>query len=188
MAYIGLANLHYAIMTTEETPTTPPVYGIPKRIVGINTMDITPEVEKTTLYGDNQALDTNINFKKCTIKIDTANLPLEDQAALLGHTYNSDTKVINVDSTDSAPNVAIMFDSNINGNKKWYTVFYKGKFGESGKNLKTRGESNEYDLHSIEGEFVFRTDINRIYSVKEAAASDTNIATSFYGTVGGGLT
>lgn len=187
MAYIGLENLHYAIMTTEETATSAPVYETPKRIVGINTMDITPEIEKTTLYGDNQALDTNINFKKCTIKIDVARLPPEDQAALLGHTYNSTTKVISVSSTDSAPNVAIMFDSNIDGNKKWYTVFYKGKFGESSKNLKTRGESNEYDLHSIEGEFVFRIDNNKLYEVRETAASDTTIAASFYGTVGGGL-
>lgn len=187
MAYVGLEELYYAKMITEETPTSPPVYDTPKRIVGLNAIDITPEVEKNFLYGDNKALDSNTVVKKYTLKIDTADLPMEDQAALQGHEYNSDTKVISVGSDDVAPNVALMFASNVRGNKKWLTEFYKGKFSEASKNLKTRGESAEYALHTIEGEFVYRTDNNKIFNMREIDSSDTTTENAFFASVGGGL-
>lgn len=58
MAIIGLSKLHYARMTTDDTATTAPVYETPKRLIGVNSVSISPENDTATLYGDNMALDT----------------------------------------------------------------------------------------------------------------------------------
>ena len=87
MAIIGLANLHYAIMTAEDTAETAATYGTPKRLVGINSVSIQPTNDTATLYGDNKALATVTNTKEFTISLEVAKLPTEDEAALLGHSY-----------------------------------------------------------------------------------------------------
>jgi len=186
MAIIGLSKLHYAIMTTEDTPTSAPVYGTPKRLVGVNSVSISPENDSATLYGDNMALDTKSSTKERTITLEVARMPLEDQAALLGYSYDSSTKKLAVNGDAAAPNVAIMYELDTDENKKWYYVFYKGKFAPSPEDANTRGDTLEYGLHSVEGTFVARMDNKLVYEIKEAEATDTTTATSWYASVGGG--
>lgn len=186
MAIIGLSKLHYAKMTTEDTATTEPVYETPKRLTGVNSVSISPENVEATLYGDNMALDTKTSTRERTITLEIARLSPEDQAALLGYDYDSATKVMSVNGDATAPNVAIMYEEDTDEGKVWYKCFYKGKFAPSQEDSNTRGESLEYGLHSIEGKFVARLDNKRVYDVKEAEATDTVTAASWYATVGGG--
>ena len=175
MAIIGLSKLHYARMTTEDTATTAPVYETPKRLIGVNSVSISPENDTATLYGDNMALDSKSSTRQRTITLEIARLSPEDQAALLGYEYDSSTKKMSVNGDAAAPNVAIMYELDTDEGKKWYYVFYKGKFAPA----------NE-DANSIEGTFVARIDNGLVYEIKEADATDTTTATSWYGTVGGG--
>ena len=186
MAIIGLSKLHYARMTTEDTATTAPVYETPKRLIGVNSVSISPENDTATLYGDNMALDSKSSTRQRTITLEIARLSPEDQAALLGYEYDSSTKKMSVNGDAAAPNVAIMYELDTDEGKKWYYVFYKGKFAPSNEDANTRGDSLEYGLHSIEGTFVARIDNGLVYEIKEADATDTTTATSWYGTVGGG--
>lgn len=186
MAIIGVSKLHYAIMTQEETADTAPVYGTPKRLVGVNSVSVSPENDTATLYGDNQALATHTNTRQRNITLEIARMPLEDQAALLGYDYNSATKLMSVLDDATAPNVALMYEEDTDEGKIWYKCFYKGKFAPSNEDSNTRGESLEYGLHSLEGTFVARIDNKKVYDVKEADATDTTTATSWYASVGGG--
>lgn len=186
MAIIGLSKLHYAIMTTEDTPTSAPVYGTPKRLVGVNSVSISPENDSATLYGDNMALDTKSSTKERTITLEVARMPLENQAELLGYTYDSSTKKLAVNGDAAAPNVAIMYELDTDEGKKWYYVFYKGKFAPSPEDANTRGDTLEFGLHSVEGTFVARMDNKLVYEIKEAEGTDTTVATSWYASVGGG--
>ena len=186
MAIIGLSKLHYAIMTTEDTPTSAPVYGTPKRLVGVNSVSVSPENDTATLYGDNMALDSKSSTRQRTITLELARMPLEDQAALLGYSYDSTTKKMSINGDATAPNVAIMYQEDTDEGKIWYKCFYKGKFAPSTEDANTRGESLEYGLHSLEGIFVSRIDNGRAGEVQEADATDTAIATSWYASVGGG--
>ena len=187
MATIGLTNLHYAIMTTEDTATTAPVYTTPKRLVGVNSVSISPENDTATLYGDNTALATVSKTKKRTITLEIADLPPEDKAAILGHSYDSNTKVMSVNAEDNPPYVAIMHEVNNHKGQKEYHVFYKGKFAPAQEDINTEGESLEFGLHTLEGDFVSRTDNGKIEDVKYADGTDTTIATTFFASVGGGL-
>lgn len=188
MADIGLTKLHYAIMTTEETATNAPVYETPKRLVGVNSVSVSPENETATLYGDNTALATVSKTKKRTITLEVADLPPEDRAAILGHTYNSTTKVMSVNGDDKPPYVAIMYEKNNHKGQNEYHVFYKGKFSPAQEDSNTEGESLEFGLASLEGEFVARIDNGKVEDVKLAEGTDTATATAFFASVGGGLT
>ena len=137
MAVIGLTNLHYAIMTTEETTTEDPAYDSATRLVGVNSVSISPENETATLYGDNQALATYTNTKERTLTFEIARLPLEDQAKLLGYDYDSSTKLMSV-GNGTAPNVAIMYELDTDENKKWLYVFYKGRFKYTRREFRVR--------------------------------------------------
>ena len=181
MAIIGLKNLHYAVMTQEDTATTAAVYGTPKPLKGIVSVDVSPENETATLYGDNTALATFTATKSRAITLEVADLPLEDEAVLLGHDYDSETNVMTVHGNDVAPNVALMFDADTHDGKTQYTTFYKGKFAEAQHTDNTRGESMEFGLHNLEGTFVARTNDDKVYAKK--VTTDPTVATSWYTSV-----
>lgn len=188
MATIGLTNLHYARMTTEDTATTAPVYETPKRLIGVNSVSISHETDTAKLYGDNQTLATKTKTKESTITLEIADLKPEDRAALLGQSYNSETKVRSVSSDDTAPYVALLYEVNNHHDQKELHVFYKGKFSPAQEDTNTEGESMEFGLSNLEGEFIYRLDNHKKEDERTIDATDTTTATAFFATVGGGLT
>lgn len=180
MAQIGLKKFYYAVMSTEDTATSAPVYETPKRITGLNTVDINPTINKATLYGDDAALATAISFGEVEVTIDLADLPLVDRAALLGHTIGTDGVMVSKGS-DTAPYVAIMFESETHNGLIRYVKLLKGKFAESQETINTRGDNVEYQLPKITGTFVCRA--NDGAWKKDIDTSDTTIATSWYASV-----
>lgn len=183
MAIIGLANLHYAIMTAEDTAETAATYDTPKRLVGINSVSIQPTNETSTLYGDNKALATVTNTKEFTISLEVAKLPTEDEAALLGHSYDSSTSVMTVKGNDTPPYIALLFDAGLEDGTTEYVKFFKGKMAPAQQDMNTRGDTLDYGLHSLEGTFVARTKDDKVYETK--VTSETSVATSWYASVDG---
>lgn len=179
MALIGLRNFYYALMTTEDTATTAAVYGTPKRIVGINSIDINPTVNKATLYGDDSALATASSLGEIEVTLDIADLPVEDLAALLGHTISGGVMVSK--GSDSAPYVAIMFESEKHNGEIRYVKLLKGKFSESQETINTRGDSIEYQVPQITGTFVSRTNDSAWKHTRDT--TDTAVATAWYASV-----
>lgn len=180
MAYKGLANLHYAIMTKEDTATDAAEYSTPKRLVGINTVSIQHTNNTATMYGDNKALATENSTNETTITFEVAKIPLEDEAALLGHTYESDTMIVK--GSDTPPYVAIMFDCDTeNAKERNYKKYFKGKFAPAQQSVNTRGGSTEFTLHSLEATFVTRINDDQKYI--ETVTTDTAVATSWYASV-----
>lgn len=187
MATEGISNLHYAVMTTEDTATTAPVYGTPKRLVGINKVNVDYDNETKTLLGDNQSLATKTKTKKATITLEIARLPLEDRAALLGHSYNSSIKVMEVAKDDKPPYVALMYKVQTDEDKEELNLFYKGKFAPSNEDTETDGKGSDFGLHNLTGEFVYRLDNGKLKGVRLVEPSDTTTIDAFFSSVGGGL-
>ncbi|MBQ9487532.1 MAG: hypothetical protein IJU91_07020 [Selenomonadaceae bacterium] len=179
MALIGLRNFYYATMTTEDTATTAATYGTPKRIVGINSIDINPTVNKATLYGDDSALATASSLGEIEVTLDIADLPIEDLAALLGHTISDGVMVSK--GSDSAPYVAIMFESEKHNGEIRYVKLLKGKFSESQETINTRGDSIEYQVPQITGTFVSRTNDSAWKHTRDT--TNTSVATAWYASV-----
>ena len=179
MALIGLKNFYYALMTTEDTATSAAVYGTPKRVAGINSIDISPTVNTATLYGDDMALATASSLGEISVTIDVADLPLEDLAALLGHTITNGVMVSK--GSDSAPYCAIAFESEKHSGETRYVKLLKGKFSESQETINTRGDSIEYQVPQITATFVSRS--NDSAWKKTTDSSDVTIATSWYASI-----
>ena len=154
MATVGLKNLYYAKCTADSSSGV--TYDTPTKIAGAVQVDINPTVNFTTLYGDDAPFASESSMSEISVTIETADLPIADHAALLGHTVDPTTKQLIAKSSDVAPYVALMFEANKHNNKTRYVKLLKGKFAASQETMQTRGESVEYTTPKLEGRFVAR--------------------------------
>jgi len=151
VAQIGLKNIYYAVMTI-DAETGAETYGKPKKIGHAVSVDIQPQIATANLYGDDMAVATDIALQEITVTIETTHIPLEDQAALLGHTYTDGQ--LTAKMSDTAPYVALLFESQKHDGGIRCVKLLKGKFAASQETINTKGENVEYQVPSLEGTFV----------------------------------
>ena len=149
---VGLKNVHYAIMDSDTA--TAATYRTPVKVGRAVSVDIQPQIQTAKLYGDDTLVDSFSVATEYNITIETTDLPLEDQAALLGHTYESDAMIVK--TSDVAPDVALMFEAPTRGGDILAVKFYKGKFNETQETINTKGENMEYQVPRLEGIFTSR--------------------------------
>ena len=150
MAKVGISNLHYGLFSTEETASANPTIGTIKApTVGMVTVDIAANSNKVELYADNILWDSENVFTGAEMTVDLAELPLEVQADLLGHTYDSTAKTLIKKSQDVAPYAAIGFEFLMSNGKKLCVWLYKCKASEPNQNSNTRGENTEYGTNEV---------------------------------------
>lgn len=152
MAQVGLKNIYYAVMESDTASTT--TYATPVKLGNAISVDMNPTIDKNTLYGDDMAVATNSNLKEITVTIETTEISLEARAALLGHTFESDTLIEK--SSDLAPYVALMFESGTHDGKILCVKLVKGKFTLTQETINTQGETIDYQPPKLEGTFVSR--------------------------------
>lgn len=155
MATVGLKNLYYAPLSSDTGEGA--TYGTMKRIAGAIQVDINPSITFNTLYGDDAPFATESSMTEISVTIETADLPLEDQAALLGHTVDTTTKQLIAKSSDTAPYVALAFEAKKHNGATRYVKLLKGRFSPSQETMQTKGESVTFTTPKMEGRFVART-------------------------------
>ena len=179
MAQVGLKNFYYATLNGgSDSVGGTAVYGTLKKVPGLNTADINPTVNKATLYGDDAPMATASSLSEITVRIAAADLPLEDEAVLLGHSMNG--SVMTAKADDVAPYVAIAFESEKSDGKIRYIKLLKGKFSETQQTINTRGDNVEYQVPEIEGSFVARISDGAWKKVQDGTSS---LGTSWYADV-----
>lgn len=149
---IGVKNLHYAILKTDDS--TGATYDTPVKIAGVRTIDVKPSSGVDTLYGDDAPYDVADYLGDIEVDIDTAQIPVADLAALLGHAVTKG--VMDYKSTDTPPYVAIMFESVKSNGKTRFVKLLKGKFSEPEENYQTKDTSVHWNTAKIVGHFVVR--------------------------------
>lgn len=152
MAKIGLANLYYAKVTKDDN--TGVTYEVPAKIAGVITVDIKTGSDTATLFADNGPAETATALGEIGVDIEVKDLPLDVQAALLGHTIAAGIMVSNAD--DVAPDVAIMFEALKSNGKKRFVKLLKGKFAEPDDVNKTKGDKIDFQTQKISAKFVIR--------------------------------
>lgn len=171
MAQVGLKNIYYAKMTSDTASET--TYASPVKLGHAISVDINIEEETASLYGDDGERDTYHQFKKATVTIGTTDIPLEDEATILGHTFESDTLIAK--GTDSAPYVALLFESDKQDGTTRCVKLLKGKFAPTQEGYNTRGETFDYQTPSLEGTFIIRESDGAWKKVQDfAKGSDTS--------------
>lgn len=150
---IGVKNLHYAIMKTDEKGGKA-TYDPPASIAGVRTIEVNPSSGVNTLYGDDAPFDVADYLGDIEVTVDVAQIPLVDIAALLGHTVNKG--VMDYKSTDTPPYVAILFESVKSNGKKRYVKLLKGKFAEPKESYEGKDTSTHWNTAKLTGHFVVR--------------------------------
>ena len=154
MAQIGLKNIYYATLTKDDAEGT--TYGTPKKIGNAVSVDINPTTNTANLYGDDMAVATDITLNEIAITIETTDIPLEDQAALLGHTFDSVEGSLTAKGSDTSPDVALLFESEKHDGDIRCVKLLKGKFAPSQETINTKGDNLEYQVPQLTGTFVAR--------------------------------
>ena len=158
---IGCDNLVYAILTTEDTPTTPPAYAAVTPAPGVMSININPNGAQETLFADDGPMDVASTLGKIDVEIHKNELTTQNKADLLGHEIDSNGALVYSDN-DVPPFVAIAFRTlKSNGNYR-YVWLYKGKFNEPEDQNETKGDSINFQADTISGQF---TRLNYAYTI-----------------------
>lgn len=150
---IGCDNLVYAIMTTEETPTSAAVYATPKAAPGVMSINVNPNASQETLFADDGPMETASTLGKIDVEIQKNELTTENRSDLLGHKIDSKGGVVYGDN-DVPPYVAIGFRTLKSNGKYRYIWLYKGKFMDPEEKNETKGDSINFQSDTIKGQFV----------------------------------
>lgn len=164
--FIGVDNFHIAKLLTDPVngkATYDDIISFP----WLRSVSIEPQSDEATLYADNQAVDTANVTSRYSLTIDTATLPLEYKALLLGHTIENG--VMTVTSEDNAPYFAIMFETTKRNGKKRYVKFLKVRFSEPSETAQTKEEGVTYNTPSMTATAIYRNDKKAIYQADEEA-------------------
>ncbi|MBR3745801.1 MAG: hypothetical protein IKN27_02455, partial [Selenomonadaceae bacterium] len=150
-------------------------YGTPKKIGNAVSVDIQPSTQKAALYGDDMAVATATTMGEVTVTLETTDIPLADQAVLLGATYDSVNNTITAKSSDVAPYVGIAFESEKHDGGIRCIKLLKGKFAPAQQTINTKGENIEYQVPRIEGTFVARQSDGG-WKIEKDVAADASTA------------
>lgn len=150
---IGCDNLHYAIMTTEDTATSAPIYAELKSAPGVMHININPNASLATAFFDDGPGDTASTLGNIDVEIQKNTLTTENKADLLGHTIDANGGVAYADD-DTPPFVAIGFRTLKSNGKYRYVWLYKGRFADPEDNNETKADSINFQSDTISGQFV----------------------------------
>lgn len=179
MAQIGLKHIHYATQLTDVAPNGETAgsstYGTPKKIGNAVSVDIQPATQTANLFGDDMAVATDITLQEVSVTIETTDIPLEDQAILLGHTYDSVSGSMTAKGSDTAPDVALLFESQKHDGDTRCVKLLKGKFAPSQEQIQTKGDQLNYQVPQLTGTFVSRQSDSAWKIIKDfAKGADTS--------------
>lgn len=153
---IGLSQLTVTELLTDPAfGTGRATYGETQRLPGAILANINPNASSETLFADDGPFETASTVGQIELEVNVADLPLETQAFLFGHTMTEDGILIRK-STDTPPWVAVGFKSLKSNGKYRYTWLLKGKFSLPEQNNETKGDSVNFQTPTTTATFVKR--------------------------------
>lgn len=150
---IGCDHLVYAIMTTEDTAESAPVYGAVKSAPGVMHVNINPNASLATAFYDDGPGESASTLGNIDVEIQKNVLTAQNKADLLGHAIDADGGVAYADD-DTPPFVAIGFRTLKSNGKYRYVWLYKGRFADPEDNNETKADSINFQSDTISGQFV----------------------------------
>lgn len=151
---IGLKSLYYALLDTDTANSPPATYEAPVSIPGAISANVNPNASNETLFADDGPYETASTIGAIELELNVADLPIETQAALLGHTLSGGVLIRK--SSDTPPFVAIGFKALKSNGHYRYTWLGKGKFSIPEQANETKGDSVNFQTPTIKGSFLKR--------------------------------
>lgn len=149
---VGVDKLYYAICTQDDAFGV--AYQAPVAIPGAIKIGVDPGGSVDVLYADDGPSEAASVVGAIKVSLNVKDLTLETQAALLGHSLIGGVLVQK--TTDSAPDVAILFRSRKSNGKYRFIKLLKGKFTVPKTDYETQEDKTKYQTPTIEGSFLRR--------------------------------
>ena len=176
--FISIQKLHVAKMLTDE-PGGAATYETPVSLGKIlRRIDIKPSNSNADLYADGQSIDTASNTTSYELTFDTAAMPLEYVAYLLGHGIANGVMTANKD--DVAPYFAVLFQSDKRNGGKRLMKFLKCQFQEPSMTGSTKEESISYQTPTITAKAIYRLSDGNSYAYADTESGYDNTGDSWY--------
>ena len=178
--FIGVENFTAAELTSDTATTTS--YGTPLNLGKVlRRVKVTPQSNTQDAYADDVIIDTVTDVAKFDLEVETAALPLEYIAWLLGHEYQDG--VMSKKKDDAAPYFAIMYQSNKRNGKARYTKFYKVQFAEPDNENKTKQENIEFQFPTLKATAIHRLSDGKAYDYADDEDPNFTGKSTWYTTV-----
>jgi len=149
---VGVSGFVYSLLTdgTDISGGTA-TYGTVYPITGLKSANYKAAGSLSRFYGDNGVFASSETTGDQSISIDLADLPPQDRARILGHSY-ANGQIVQA-STDVSPYVAVGFKLSLDG-ANGYVWFTKVKFSKPDQGATTKESSVNYQSQMIEGAVV----------------------------------
>ena len=159
--FISVQKFHAAKMIDDSATAT--TYETPLNFGKIlRQVQIKPSNSTVDAYADGQSIDSATNTAKYELTIETAALPLEYVAYLLGHKFENG--VMTTSKDDVAPYFAIMFQSDKRNGKARFSKFYKVQFQEPEQTNKTKEENIDFQFPTMTATAIYRLSDGNAYA------------------------
>lgn len=151
---IGLTNLHYAEMLTDDAQAGTFSYNAPVRIAGAITANFSPNAANDTLFADDGPYESAYTLGAMSLELNIADLKPQHRAFLLGETYVGG--VVRSSAEAIPPYVAIGMSVKKSNGADRYIWYLKGKFSPPDENNQTKSDSINWNTPTITGNFLKR--------------------------------
>ena len=152
MAQVGLNELHYALLTEDTQEAIS--YGEVKPLSGAINATINPTVNTQELYADDQLWESVSALGKIDVEVETAQLPLNLRAELLGNELKNG--VLIEKANDSAPHLALGFKSLKSNGSYRYIWLLKGVAQPIAEDYSTKRDNVEHKTPRLRFTFMSR--------------------------------
>lgn len=153
MAIKGLKNLHYAVITKEDSTST--TYAVPKPFGPAMALNVQPSVNRSNLRADDGVLFSDSAKGPIAVSVNTAYLEKEVEAEILGKTIHANG-LISDNVNDDAPYIAIGGQAeNARGGSEFFWL-YRVKLAPAEENKETKQETPSYQTPNLTGEAIPR--------------------------------
>ena len=179
--FINIQRLHVAKLLTDMAGGTA-TYEEPIDLGKIlRSVDIKPSTSTADLYADGQSIDSASNTASYELTFDTAALPLEYVAYLLGHNFENGQMIAHKD--DVAPYFAVMFQSDKRNGGVRFLKFFKTVFAEPSVTGSTKEENISYQTPTITAKAIYRLSDGKSYAYADTESGYENTDDAWYSNV-----
>ena len=179
--FINIQKLHVAKLLTDTAGGTA-TYEEPIDFGKVlRSVDIKPSTSTADLYADGQSIDSASNTASYELTFDTAALPLEYVAYLLGHSFANGQMIAHKD--DVAPYFAVMFQSDKRNGGIRFLKFFKVCFAEPSVTGSTKEENISYQTPTITAKAIYRLSDGNSYTYADTESGYENTDDAWYSNV-----
>lgn len=153
MAIKGLKDLHYAVITQEDSTST--TYSEVKRLGPAMALGLSPSINRANLRADDGVLFSDSAKGPIAVTLNTAYLEKEVEADILGKTIDANGGIMDK-GDDQAPYIAIGGRALTARGGYEYFWIYRVKLAPAEENKETLQETPTYQSPNLTGEAIPR--------------------------------